>query len=569
MANADTTERLREQTLALEQQLRGQRELLQITESILTKLDARGVLESLTERLERLIVADNVAIEIVDPANGLLTPLTARGVDAAAYLEPWAPGETGVATWVVEHNEPVLIGDERHDARVNHFREGGGPVDGSLIVVPLRGRGGAIGVLTIERLGLANTFSAEEFELVQLFAAQVSIALQNAEVFQAVEIRARTDDLTGLFNHGTFQEWLERNVRDGTPFSLIMLDLDDFRKVNNDRGHQAGDDLLRRIAAGLVGAGRDTDLVFRYGGDEFTFLLPHTDEGGALNVAERARQAVVSTDLSVTASIGVATYPVDGADRERCPAGGRPGLLRGQAQRAEPDRHRGRRPRPCSRDLAPAADPGRLRPSTGGVTDRHPGFHRGVTVDDMRTRGPAFPSLAGLAFLLLAVVALVGCVPDPADRTGGSDIVAAATPTPEPTPAGPTPTPSFVRPTPTPQPTFFVYIVKRGDTLGRIAKLYGTDGRSIAYWNRITYPSLDPDSAQYRPDYLVGRLAARSHPEQPGRSGGPATRSGDAVARRQHGTRRERRPHRLTGPARRRYRGRACPNSRRPLPGSW
>ena len=82
MANADTTERLREQTLALEQQLRGQRELLQITESILTTLDARGVLESITDRLGRLIACDNVAIEVVDPATGLLTPLTARGVHA-------------------------------------------------------------------------------------------------------------------------------------------------------------------------------------------------------------------------------------------------------------------------------------------------------------------------------------------------------------------------------------------------------------------------------------------------------------------------------------------------------
>ncbi len=123
MANADTTERLREQTLALEQQLRGQRELLQITESILTTLDARGVLESITDRLGRLIVCDNVAIEVVDPSSGLLTPLTARGVHAAYYLEPWEPGETGVATWVVEHNEPVFITDERNDPRVNHFRE--------------------------------------------------------------------------------------------------------------------------------------------------------------------------------------------------------------------------------------------------------------------------------------------------------------------------------------------------------------------------------------------------------------------------------------------------------------
>jgi diguanylate cyclase (GGDEF)-like protein len=314
MANADSTERLREQTIALEQQLRGQRELLQITESILTTLDARAVLESITDRLGHLIACDNVAIEVVDPTRGILTPLTARGVHAAAFLEAWGPGETGIATWVVEHNEPVFITDERNDPRVNHFREvEGGALDGSLIVVPLRGRGGAIGVLTIERLGLGNTFTPEEFELVQLFAAQVSIALQNAEVFQAVEVRARTDDLTGLLNHGTFQEWLARSVTDGVPFSLIMLDLDDFRNVNNDLGHQAGDTVLRRIAGELVRAGRDSDLVFRYGGDEFTFLLPKTDETGALQVAERARLAVAATAGAVTASIGVATFPKDGA----------------------------------------------------------------------------------------------------------------------------------------------------------------------------------------------------------------------------------------------------------------
>ena len=312
MATADTTERLGLQTLQLEQQLRGQRELLLITESILTTLDARGVLESITDRIGGLLACDNIAIEVIDPTTGLLTSLTARGLDAAYHLEPWAPGETGVATWVMEHNEPVHIPEERSDPRVNHHRDQAGGEDGSLIVVPLRGRGGAIGVLTIERLGIANTFSAEEFELVQLFAAQVSIALQNAEVFQAVEIRARTDDLTGLFNHGTFQEWLEQSVREGGPFSLIMLDLDDFRDVNNELGHQAGDALLRQIAGELVRAGRESDLVFRYGGDEFTFLLPQTEAVGALHVAERARLAVKSGGGGVSASIGVATFPSDG-----------------------------------------------------------------------------------------------------------------------------------------------------------------------------------------------------------------------------------------------------------------
>ena len=313
MANADTTERLREQTVVLERQLRGQRELLLVTESLLTTLDSRNVLESITDRLERLVDSDNVAIELADPVTGVLTPMTARGIHAAEYMEPWAPGETGAATWVVEHNEPVLISDERNDPRVNHFRGQTGEVDGSLVIIPLRGRGNPIGVLTLERLGLDNRFTPEEFELVQLFAAQVSIALQNAEVFQAVEIRARTDNLTGLFNHGTFEEWLDRSVRDGAPFSLIMLDLDDFRDINNDLGHQAGDATLRRIADALVGAGRDTDLVFRYGGDEFTFILPNTDEAGALRVADRVRLAVPAADAAVTASVGTATFPQHGA----------------------------------------------------------------------------------------------------------------------------------------------------------------------------------------------------------------------------------------------------------------
>ena len=312
MANADTTARLREQSTALERQVQSQRELLQITESILTTLDSRAVLDSITERLLRLIACDNIAIEVVDPSTGRLTPLTARGVHAASYLEAWEPGETGIATWVVEHNEPTYVADERNDPRVNHFREQD-TVDGSLIVVPLRGRDGAIGVLTIERLGIGNAFSTDEFELVQLFAAQVSIALQNAEVFQAVELRAQTDDLTGLLNHGTFEERLEWSVHAGSPFSLIMLDLDDFRDVNNSLGHQAGDQLLREIASELVRAGRDSDQIFRYGGDEFSFLLPGTDSAGARLVAERARQAVRATGRNITASIGIGTYPDDGS----------------------------------------------------------------------------------------------------------------------------------------------------------------------------------------------------------------------------------------------------------------
>ena len=141
-----------------------------------------------------------------------------------------------------------------------------------------------------------------------------------------MEIRARSDGLTGLLNHGTFQEWLAQRVSDGSHFSLIMLDLDDFRTINNELGHQAGDRLLRGIADALRSAGRDTDSTFRYGGDEFAVLLPGTDAAGACLVAERARDAVAAVtgpgsawaaaDVRVTASIGLATFPVDGTTEE-------------------------------------------------------------------------------------------------------------------------------------------------------------------------------------------------------------------------------------------------------------
>jgi diguanylate cyclase (GGDEF)-like protein len=254
-----------------------------------------------------------------------LKPLTARGVHASEYLEPWGPDERGLATWVVEHNEPQLVVDQRADERVNQFKS---TVDigGSLICVPLRGREGATGVLTLERLGEADPFGDEEFELVKLFAAQVSIAIQNAEIHRAVEIRARTDDLTGLLNHGTFEEWLRASVAAGDQFSLVMIDLDDFKSVNDERGHPAGDQLLREIAGAIVGAGRDTDHVFRYGGDEFAVILPGTGGQVGLRVAERIRGAVHAigrpgsewqrSGLDVSASIGLASFPADGATSE-------------------------------------------------------------------------------------------------------------------------------------------------------------------------------------------------------------------------------------------------------------
>jgi diguanylate cyclase (GGDEF)-like protein len=239
-------------------------------------------------------------------------------------MQPWAPGETGIAPWVLEHNEPVRIDDEYDDDRV--AQPASGPVHGSLICVPLRGRNGPIGVLTMERLGDESFFTDDEFELVQLFAAQAAIALQNAEVHLDVRRRAQTDVLTGLMNHGTFGQHMDALIAGGEPFSLVMLDLDSFKPVNDGMGHQAGNLLLRQVANAIVAASRDSDRVFRYGGDEFAVLLPRTEPDEVGPIAERMRAAVKGVvgpgsewrgrARSLEASAGTASFPADGRDAE-------------------------------------------------------------------------------------------------------------------------------------------------------------------------------------------------------------------------------------------------------------
>jgi diguanylate cyclase (GGDEF)-like protein/excisionase family DNA binding protein len=324
MANADATQRLREKSASLEQKVRGQRELLEITESILTTLDPPELLGTIADRLGDLIGSDNVSIELIDQERGVLTPVIARGIDAEYYIQPWLKDEAGLATWVLAHNEPVSITDEFDDPRV--LQPPSGAVHGSLVCVPLRGREGAIGVLTLERLGEGRVFTEDEFELVQLFAGQASIALQNAEVHLAVRRRAQTDVLTGLLNHGTFSQQLGALISAGEAFSLVMLDLDSFKPVNDGMGHQAGDLLLRQVADAIVAASRETDRVFRYGGDEFAVLLPRTDGEQVGPIAERVRAAVKGVVASgstwrgraraLEASAGTASYPADGQRAE-------------------------------------------------------------------------------------------------------------------------------------------------------------------------------------------------------------------------------------------------------------
>jgi diguanylate cyclase (GGDEF)-like protein/excisionase family DNA binding protein len=319
MANADATERLRAQSETLARQLNSQRELLRVTESILTTLDTHALLEEIAERLNSLVHVDNIAVSVHDAAARKLRTIFARGVHASEILASEMADDEGVSAIAIRTGEAQLVADELADLRVRHLPAAGAH-PGALIVAPLRSGDGIQGLLIIERLGTEATFSTEEFDLVKLFAGHVSIALRNAAAHRAVELRAETDQLTGLWNHGALTEQIERLVEQRSRFSMLMVDLDYFKRYNDHLGHQAGNVMLQQVAGVLRESCRDSDLVFRFGGDEFAVLLPGTGLAGSRTVAEKVHAAVAAINdsgespVDVTCSIGIAVYPKDAHD---------------------------------------------------------------------------------------------------------------------------------------------------------------------------------------------------------------------------------------------------------------
>ena len=155
------------------------------------------------------------------------------------------------------------------------------------------------------------------------------VSIENASLHATVERQAVTDDLTGLANLRAFtsilDRELERSRRFDTPLGLVMLDIDDFKQVNDSYGHQQGDAVLAQVASVLRGLSRDLDAPARYGGEELAVVLSQTDAEGAVLLAERMREAIEALQvprigaggsLSVTASFGVASVPDTAADRD-------------------------------------------------------------------------------------------------------------------------------------------------------------------------------------------------------------------------------------------------------------
>jgi len=222
------------------------------------------------------------------------------------------PLREGITGWVAANRKPLRVNDVSQDPRyvVGH------PAMRSELAVPIALGDEVIGVLNIEST-VRGRFASEDEEFLVAVAAQLAVAIRSLRAQEELREVAIRDPLTGLYNRRFLAEVLDRELersrRYGHPMSVLMMDLDHFRLVNNRFGHRRGDEVLRQIAGILQANVRAADTVFRYGGDELVVLLPETD-GRAAEAATRLRQAVrawsrtAGFEFEIGLSIGISTH---------------------------------------------------------------------------------------------------------------------------------------------------------------------------------------------------------------------------------------------------------------------
>lgn len=291
--------------------------LFEAAKAVSGTLDLHTLLDSLVSVACRSFGYETGSLLMVGAETGGLTVEAAYGY-SGDVVGTHLPAGTGLSGWVAMSGSPLVADDVNQDSR---YHRADARIRSEL-VVPLIAEGKVIGVFNVGSARLA-AFGPRDMHLLATLASYAVIAIQNARLYEQARRLAVTDGLTELYNHRYFYEALERTFersrRDGQPLALIMLEIDRFKHYNDTYGHKCGDDALREVAGLLRRGSRPSDIVARYGGDEFMVVLPGATRSAALEMAERLRRSVESHPLipaegtiaTVTISVGVAAYPED------------------------------------------------------------------------------------------------------------------------------------------------------------------------------------------------------------------------------------------------------------------
>ena len=328
MRRAPTSSELREQIASLRRQLRQKAKQLAFFintgKALTSTLDADKILDIIMERARRLIPCERWSLFLVSEGRRELSVRLTKGgrrggVKGASRPLVWGEGPVG---WVAQQAKPLLIPERDlplpvglgswHPADLN-FR--------SLLVVPIVNKRKTLGVLEMVNRVDGRSFDTIDRDLLVQLVAQAAIAIERSQLYRGMEELTQRDDLTKLFNFRHLDQTLDleirRCLRYGSVFSLVFLDLDYFKVVNDRHGHLMGSRVLVEVAELLIRNLRDVDIIARYGGDEFVVVLPETGLRTAQVITKRLHRAIRSHEflapegikLHVTASFGIAGFP--------------------------------------------------------------------------------------------------------------------------------------------------------------------------------------------------------------------------------------------------------------------
>lgn len=297
--------------------------VIQASQQLGASTSLESVMPMVADSVKTLFHVDTVAVYLLDEENVEESILRAKGVESPhgeAFTDFNPDVTSSYLVRSMKERKPILFHDfnaeateERVIARDRDFR--------SAMVTPLMFEGRAIGAM-FASFHQPRKYNQDRLDFFYLLSTQVALAVRNAQLQEGLSALATRDSLSGLFTHGYFQEHLGKTIVKSKyanqPVALMILDMDFFKKVNDNYGHPQGDALLKQLGGVIKSVVRPTDTICRYGGDEFTVTMPDTNRISAVVVAEKIRQAVEeyefvlgSNIVHITVSGGVAAFPED------------------------------------------------------------------------------------------------------------------------------------------------------------------------------------------------------------------------------------------------------------------
>lgn len=300
--------------------------LLQITQEMSTTLDLNSLIEKILNALKGLLDCQVVILLMYNPGSETLEVSQTLGIDREALTDVTFKLTEGISGESARTKKTNYVPDLKIDKRYLSYKKTL-TVFGSMLSIPLISHNKLSGVLNLHKDKI-QSFSDDEIALSEAVASQAAIAIENAKLYQIATELAITDELTGLSNRRHFHDILNRELtltqRYSSSLSLIMIDIDHFKKYNDYHGHLQGDVVLKKVATSLLHNTRRIDLTCRFGGEEFIILLPKATAMGAIIAAEKLRSVIEAESFAgeeesqpggrLTLSLGVSNYPDDTAD---------------------------------------------------------------------------------------------------------------------------------------------------------------------------------------------------------------------------------------------------------------